>query len=216
MNEADLLDGEKCLVIGASGGMGTVAIQMLKARNCHVTAIASGKNKSLCMKLGADAFIDYTATPEWSDLWQGSVIFDYSPANGEKNWEMGKKCLGLGKAGRFMTLSDDARGPINVYTLPKVVATSAWRNATADCKYDIVLHKVGVPVTLEKIAKYVDTGKLKPTVAKVLKFEDIYDGYQQVMSQRTAGKIVVDVQGSGKYLDGQAKTTSMSPSSKKK
>lgn len=196
---AHLKDGEKVLVLGASGGVGTGAIQMLKARGCHVTAYASLKNKKMCMKLGADAFIDYLMFPEWSTQWKGDLVLDYSPADGSSSWEQAIK--GLRKEGRFLTISpDDRKTKINGWTLPALVTKGYFRNWTNDCSYTMVLHRAGDKRILEQIRAWVETGALKPVIDRVEKFEDVVAGFDVLMSQRAKGKIVIDVEGSGKYL----------------
>merc|ERR1712196_508950 len=53
--------GKRVLLIGASGGTGTFAVQVAKALGAHVTAICSGKNETLVRRLGADEVHDYTS-----------------------------------------------------------------------------------------------------------------------------------------------------------
>jgi NADPH:quinone reductase-like Zn-dependent oxidoreductase len=57
------LKGKTVLVNGAGGGVGHLAVQVLKWKGAHVVAVASGKHEGLLRDLGADQFIDYTRMP---------------------------------------------------------------------------------------------------------------------------------------------------------
>lgn len=61
INAADPAPGSTMLIIGASGGVGTFAIQLAKARQLDVTAVVSTRNQELATTLGADRVIDYTS-----------------------------------------------------------------------------------------------------------------------------------------------------------
>eukprot|EP00618_Florenciella_parvula_P031989 CAMPEP_0119481990 /NCGR_PEP_ID=MMETSP1344-20130328/10061_1 /TAXON_ID=236787 /ORGANISM="Florenciella parvula, Strain CCMP2471" /LENGTH=359 /DNA_ID=CAMNT_0007516375 /DNA_START=66 /DNA_END=1146 /DNA_ORIENTATION=+ len=69
----------RCLVIGASGALGTVLLQLLKKYKGHVTAICSGKNAETVRSMGADEVIDYTTQPFGEQLATAekyAVVFD--------------------------------------------------------------------------------------------------------------------------------------------
>lgn len=67
-----LQPGERALVHGASGGVGTFGVQIAKALGAHVTAVCSGRNVDLVASLGADDVVDYTR----EDVTRGERRFD--------------------------------------------------------------------------------------------------------------------------------------------
>ncbi|WP_084040216.1 NAD(P)-dependent alcohol dehydrogenase [Demequina sp. NBRC 110053] len=61
VEESGAKAGERVLVLGASGAVGTFAVQIAKAHGMHVTAVASARNADLVARLGADQVVDYAA-----------------------------------------------------------------------------------------------------------------------------------------------------------
>ncbi|MFI7678203.1 NAD(P)-dependent alcohol dehydrogenase [Actinophytocola sp. NPDC049390] len=71
---ADVQAGQRVLVNGASGGVGTFAVQLAKAFGAHVTAVCSTRNVDLVRGLGADAVVDYTREDFTTERYD--VVFD--------------------------------------------------------------------------------------------------------------------------------------------
>jgi len=69
-----LQQGQRVLIIGASGGVGTYAVQIAKNMGGHVTAVTSTRNRELVRSLGANAIIDYTRETVLAE--QYDVIYD--------------------------------------------------------------------------------------------------------------------------------------------
>lgn len=75
-DQAHVVRGERVLINGASGGVGTFAVQIAKSFGAHVTGVASTRNMELVQSLGADATVDYTQTNFTRDSARYDVIID--------------------------------------------------------------------------------------------------------------------------------------------
>ena len=73
---ANLDRGQRLLITGASGGVGSLAVQLAKAKGAHVTGTASGRNEAFVRDLGADEFVDYTRQPFEEAVKDVDVVFD--------------------------------------------------------------------------------------------------------------------------------------------
>ena len=85
--------GSEILIYGASGGIGTYAVQLAKQFGLHVTAVTSAKNEQLVRRLGAEDFIDYRTEDFTSKGKKYDIIFDTVAK--VPNWKIGLKESGV-------------------------------------------------------------------------------------------------------------------------
>jgi len=75
-DKAHLQAGQKVLINGAAGGIGTFAVQIAKSIGAHVTGVCSAKNVELVRSLGADRVIDYTREDFTEDSERYDLLLD--------------------------------------------------------------------------------------------------------------------------------------------
>ena len=100
--------GCRCLVIGASGALGTVMLQMLRKYECHTTAVCSTDNVEMVKKMGADEVVDYTQQSFGEQLAgkeKFGVVFDF--VGGKDTHAQSVKLLE--KGGMFVTAVGDQK-----------------------------------------------------------------------------------------------------------
>jgi NADPH:quinone reductase-like Zn-dependent oxidoreductase len=169
---AKLSAGQTVLIHGGSGGVGTFAIQIAKARGAKVIATASTPNQDLLKQLGAEVAIDYTKT-EFEDVAKDvDVVMD----------TVGKDTLarsyGVVKKGGF------------------IVSLVARPDPAELEKHGIY----GAPMSVEpnstelaEITKLIDTKKVKVIVSQTFALADAAKAQEQVATGHTRGKIVLKV-----------------------
>jgi NADPH:quinone reductase-like Zn-dependent oxidoreductase len=164
--------GQTVLIHGGSGGVGSFAIQIAKARGARVIATASTANQDLLKQLGADVAIDYTK-PNWETTVH-DVDFALLPVGGETM----KRTYGvMKKGGTIATLISRAD--------PAELEKRGIRGAPVFSHPDAN--------ELAEITKLIEAGKIKPTVTQVLPLADAAKADAQAETHHTRGKIVLKI-----------------------
>jgi NADPH:quinone reductase-like Zn-dependent oxidoreductase len=173
---ANLSSGQKLLIAGASGGVGSLAIQLAKAKGAYLIGLASRRNEQFVRDLGADEFVDYTKQNFEQVVKNVDVVLD--AVGGET---FGRSFETLKKGGFLVTTvefpSDEKAQEFGV------------KAARVFCKPNAK--------QLAEITRLVDEGKLKAHVSTVFPLAEVKKAHQLSESGRTRGKIVLQIGGGG-------------------
>ena len=169
---ANLQNGQRILITGASGGVGSFAVQFAKAKGAYVIGTASGKNKEFVRSLGADEFVDYIAQPFEKVVKDVDVVFD---TVGGDTQERAFQTL---KKGGFLATS--AGTP------------SAEKAEEFGVKAEFVFCKPNAN-QLAEINGLIEDGKLKIHIETILSLAEVEKAHQLSQSGRTRGKIVLTI-----------------------
>ena len=184
--------GASVVVLGASGGVGTFAVQFLRAKGMNVIGVCSKKNAPLVASLGAAKTIDYADGP-WTARVEEKVdgVFDFAPSGAHNAGYWAEATTVLRPGGVFVTISgDDARGAFSITSYVASKVRAAWRNVTSEHRYVFVL-KSSHTDKLREIKAMVERGDIKPIVDATFPWEEAHAAFAKMESGRAVGKIVV-------------------------
>ena len=172
--------GDRVWIHGASGGVGTFAIQVAKALGAHVTTTSSAANGSLCRGLGADETLDYRVDRPWERVADFDAIFDVFG-----NRQFSECCGALRQPGTFVS------------TVPSLrILRDTVRTLVASRRAAIVLVR-SRSTDLAWLAERVEAGELSPRVDRVFTLDQIEQAHAFIETKRARGKVVIRIEGSG-------------------
>lgn len=175
---AAIKPGDRVLVNGASGAVGTAAIQIAKDRGARVTAVCSGTNVELVASLGADDVIDYTRTDFAATGERYDVICD---AVGNVSFKRAKPAVADG--GRLLLL---------VASLPELLQLP-WI-ALTERRVKVIAGPVAERADdLVTLAKLAGEGRYAPVLDRTYPFAQIVEAHRYVDSGRKRGSVVITV-----------------------
>lgn len=172
---ADLRGGERVLVNGASGTVGTAAVQLAKHFGAHVTGVCSTANLALVQSIGADEVIDYTR----HDFAQTSARFDVI-VDTVGNAPLARSGPVLADGGRLLlvlaSLTDLLKAPWQTLSSGKrVIAGPAAER----------------PEYIRQLADLAATGSFTPVIDRCYPFEQMVDAHRYVDLGRKKGSVVI-------------------------
>jgi NADPH:quinone reductase-like Zn-dependent oxidoreductase len=174
LRNADLGEGRTVLVYGATGSVGTAAVQLARHFGAHVTAVGNTKNLELVRSLGADEVIDYEREDFTKNGKTYDVIFD---AVGKHSYRRCRRSLAID--GRFIE-TDLGFG----WHVP-LLALVSRRVTLGVAKYrkeDVVLLK-----------DLVEAGEYRAVIDRVYPLEDVVEATKYVETGQKTGNVVMTV-----------------------
>jgi alcohol dehydrogenase len=195
LEKGRLVKGQTVLVHAGSGGVGAFAIQLAKHVGATVITTCSAKNADFVRELGADRVIDYTKESFADAVSNVDLVLD---SVGEDAYEGNLRVVKRG--GRISNITIDVTRHVerfgaffSLFTLAwtmLVIHIAPWLRKRVRLRH-VVKRSDGEQLAL--IAGLVESGAIRPTVARVLPLEEVGEAHRLSETNRTRGKIVLAV-----------------------
>jgi NADPH:quinone reductase-like Zn-dependent oxidoreductase len=171
------------LVHGASGSLGTYAVQLAKHYGAHVTAVCGPTNVDLVRSLGADAVIDYTTRDFTRDGQTYDVICDVLgkagfPGNVHALAPGGRYLL-IGFAGGVPAIAGTLLRGLWLHLRGRIAFTAGPANPVRD--------------DLEFLKSLIENGRLRPVIGRTFPFRDIVEAHRHADTEHKIGNVVIVV-----------------------
>jgi NADPH:quinone reductase-like Zn-dependent oxidoreductase len=172
---ANLAPGQTVLIHGAAGGVGSYAVQMVKALGARAIGTASSNNLEFLRELGADEVIDYNATRFEDVVSDVDVVLDTRGGETqERSWQVIKP------GGILVTL---------VFWAPTSLEAAAARGVRAE-----MISRRPDRENLHAIAALIEEGRIRPIVSDVLPLHRISEAHDRLEDDHVRGKIVMKME----------------------
>jgi NADPH:quinone reductase-like Zn-dependent oxidoreductase len=179
LRKARSLNGKSLLVYGASGSVGTAAVQLGKHFDAHVTAVCNTKNVELVRSLGADEVIDYTRDDFTRNGKTYDVVFD---AVGKHSF---RRCRHSLKPGGTYTETD----PGFMWHVPALSLVTRW---IGDKTVALGITKYAKR-DVELLKELIEMGEFRPVVDRRYPLEDVVEAHRYVETGQKTGNVVLTV-----------------------
>lgn len=185
LDRGNLQPGERVLVIGASGGVGTYAVQLAKALGATVTGVSSTDKVDLVQSLGADRVIDYRT----SDFADGSSRYDLVLDVGG-NTPVSRLRRAMTRKGRLVFVGGENGGDF----------TAGFERQLYGALLGLFVKQRFVMLVtqehcsfLERLAAFCDAGQLRPVIDRHVELKEVPTALHDLEAGRVRGKIVVAI-----------------------
>jgi len=181
--------GQKVLINGASGGVGTFAVQIAKSFGTDVTGVCSTRNLDMVRSIGADHVIDYTKEDFTKTDQRYDLIFDLV---GNHSFSERRRILtpngicvmaGIGGAGWHDGMAMRLAGELNAYVRSRFVSQKFISYIAQFNKKDMMV-----------LADLMQSGKVTPVIDRTYKLSDVPEALRYLEQGHARGKVVIAVE----------------------
>ncbi|MFW5808137.1 MAG: NAD(P)-dependent alcohol dehydrogenase, partial [Spirochaetota bacterium] len=176
LRKARIAEGKKVLIYGASGSVGTYAVQLAKYFGAHVTGVCSTANLDLVRSLGADSVLDYTADEYYPPAKTYDIVFD---AVGKSS--ILKAARSLKADGYFL----------NAYHIRPSHILSGIAVALFTNKHVIPDPGEGTADDLSLLGELAQSGTVKPVIDRRYTLDEIVEAHRYVEKGHKKGNVVI-------------------------
>lgn len=177
LRKAGLRSGEKILVVGASGAVGSAIVQIARHLGAEVTAATSPGNAALVRSLGASAVVDYRSDDFLAETGSYDAIAETSGAIPFR-----RARHALRKGGRFLAIAGGLPDMLAMIWSKALYGKRVIAGPAAESSDDV-----------RQIAQWVRAGVLKPVIDRVYRFDEMREAHAYVDTGRKKGSVVIAV-----------------------
>ncbi len=183
-NKGEIQPGQKVLINGASGGVGTFAVQIAKSFGAHVTAVCSPRNVDQAQSIGADATIDYTREDFTKGGARYDVIYDivanHSFSARRRVLNPNGICIGAGIVGLGSSVIRLLSHLITEFVLSRFVSQKFVTSMTRLSKEDLTV-----------LGDLMAAGKVTPVIDRCYSLSEVPEAIQYFEEGHARGKVVI-------------------------
>jgi NADPH:quinone reductase-like Zn-dependent oxidoreductase len=177
--------GQRVLINGASGGVGTFAVQLARVFGAHVTGVCSTRNLELVKSIGADEVVDYTRT----NFAQGNRRYDFIfDCVGNHTYSECRRVLN--PTGRYIGIGAPHDASLIALLIPAIrdVVLSIFRKQKS-----VMFIAKASQKDLSLLGELVASGELKPVIDKTYRLSDAAAAVGHVEQGHARGKVIIEV-----------------------
>lgn len=181
-DQGQVQPGQKVLINGASGGVGTFAVQIAKSLGAEVTGVCSTRNLELVRSIGADHVIDYTQEDFTNNGHQYDLIVDmvanHSLSDLKRTLTPNGNCVVVGFSTLVHMVGVSLLGP--------------WISMTGSKKMGMLMPKED-KTDLVFMKELLEAGKVVPVIDRCYTFSEVSEAIRYLEKGRARGKVVITV-----------------------
>jgi NADPH:quinone reductase-like Zn-dependent oxidoreductase len=185
-DKTQIQPGQKVLINGAAGGVGTFAVQIAKTFGAEVTGVCSTRNLEMVRSIGADAVIDYTREDFTSNGQHYDVIFDLVANHSFAETRRALTPKGISIRAGMIGLRGSMIRLLGNW-IPELV-----RSPFVSQKFTSVMAKLNQN-DLRAIATLMEEGRVTPVIDRRYSLNEVFDAVRYLEAGHARGKVIIDV-----------------------